>query len=144
MFHWGTLCRLLKKQKKQPLGRRNGRERNETLQGLQGGEGIGGEGELNDWTKQGLPPLICKPCLYQGSLGTSPLNQVHSVHQASANPPPCCPQGVKCAPNPFPARPITQQTYSRRRAGKGTDSLESRAQVKPLSHSHTPSGSEAK
>lgn len=42
------------------------------------------------------------------------LSQVHSVHQADANYRPLhnCPQGVKCAPNPFPARPITQWTYS--------------------------------
>lgn len=60
------------------------------------------------------PALICKPCLYQGVLGTSTLSQVHSVHQAAANPPPSCPQGVKCAPNPFPTRPITQRTYSRK------------------------------
>lgn len=114
---WGAFCRLLNEQ---------GRLLRIRL-------GIGGWNSHKDskeerasevcvtgWSRD-YPALICKPWLYQGVLGTSTLSQVHSVHQAAANPPPSCPQGVKCAPNPFHTRPITQQTYSRRRTGKGTD-----------------------
>ncbi|KAI9517581.1 hypothetical protein NQZ68_004801 [Dissostichus eleginoides] len=57
-----------------------------------------------------------------GVRGNSALSQVHSVHQAAASPPPSCPQGVKCAPNPFLTRPITHQTYSRTGTGTGTNS----------------------
>lgn len=74
----------------------------------------------SEWSGEDYWTLIRRPCLYLGSVGTSQLSQVHSVHQADANyrplhdqhHPSSCPQGVKCAPNPFPARPITQWTYS--------------------------------
>lgn len=106
-------------------------------QGLQGGKGVGGV-YVAGWSRN-YPALICKPCLYQGVLGTSTLSQVHPVQQTAANPPPSCPQGVKCALNPFSTRPITQQTYSRRRTGKGTDKTESRTRGKPFSCSQTAS-----
>lgn len=62
---------------------------------LRGGDSIG---LMCDWMRQGLS------CFDHESLsvpGTSANSQVPSVHKAAANPPPSCPQGVKCAPNPF-------------------------------------------
>lgn len=100
----------------------------------------------SEWRGEDYSTLIRRPCLYQGSVGTSQLSQVHSVHQADANyrplhdhhHPSSCPQGVKCAPNPFPARPITQWTYSskdwQRNRETGGKDVSNPTVLRPLLH----------
>lgn len=75
---------------------------------------------VTEWGRD-YSALIRKPCLYQGFLGTSALSQVHSVHQADANPP------HQAAPKVWNVPPIlflhapSHSGPTAGRTGKGTE-----------------------